>query len=909
MKPPVDGFWAKLRRAEDGEIIGWHPLVHHCADVAAVLEALLRLDVIGKRLARLGERECLSEADIARLCYLAALHDAGKVNHGFQAKKEVGGQFSWAGHVQELIGLLFNRMAPSDLGRSVERALELDTLLPWFAGDVDLLGAYLGAAIAHHGKPANPEGARICQRTIWEPRFGVDPMQGLEELVCAARSWFPNAFRDDSEALPSTQPFIHAFTGLLMLADWIGSDCSESAFPYSVEAMNAGERMAFARERAGSILLKLGIDAGPARCALQPIAVSFDTLKSAPEQRARPAQTAVERLSPAQSGSTVVLEAETGSGKTEAALVHFLKLFRAGHVDGMYFALPTRTAATQIQERVTAALERVFPTENERPAVVLAVPGYLRVDDAVGHRGSGFEVAWSPALSAPEALWNDDDLERYRYRAWAAENSKRYLAGTVVVGTIDQVLLSALRVNHAHLRASSLFRHLLVVDEVHASDGYMNVILNEVLDRHRAAGGHAFLMSATLGGSTRAALLGGRGSPAEALAEAVSAPYPLLSVRDNDAENLFRCAIEHSGPSREISTALVNEMTVPRAVAHRALAAARKGARVLVLRNTVNACLKTQRHLEAAASREERRLLFGIGSVACPHHARYAREDRISLDQAIEARFGKNRRESGGAVAVATQTVQQSLDLDADWLITDLCPMDVLLQRVGRLHRHARSNRPRGYESPSVVVLVPDTEDLGRFIREDGTVAGARGSGMGTVYEDLRILQATWDLLSDVRVLRIPSAARALVEPTVHPEALNRLVSERGEKWTAHARKLTGRLGADRAIAKLNIFRLDDEYLSLSFNRPDDGSIKTRLGVGDRLVDLVEDRMSPFGNKIRFLTLQHWLVRDADTDEQARRVEAIDGGLRFEFGSRSYRYDRLGLREDSDVGDDEVKDI
>src|SRR5690606_3841040 len=155
----------------------------------------------------------------------------------------------------------------------------------------------------------------------------------------------------------------------------------------------------------------------------------------------------------AEQGSTVILEAETGSGKTEAALLHFMKLFHAGLVDGLYFALPTRTAATQIHGRVCAVIARAFPNAATRPAVVLAVPGYLRVDDVLGTRGPNFSVAWSPdqpapILASPQALWNDDEVERYRFRGWAAEHPKRYLAGTVVVGTIDQVLLSALKVNH-----------------------------------------------------------------------------------------------------------------------------------------------------------------------------------------------------------------------------------------------------------------------------------------------------------------------------------------------------------------------------------------------------------------------------------------------------------------------------
>jgi CRISPR-associated endonuclease/helicase Cas3 len=135
----------------------------------------------------------------------------------------------------------------------------------------------------------------------------------------------------------------------------------------------------------------------------------------------------------------------------------------------MYFALPTRTAATQMHQRVYEAITRAFPSESTRPPVVLAVPGYIAVDDGVAHRLPGFEV-----------LWNDNEAERFRFRGWAAENPKRYLAGPIVVGTIDQVLLSTLMVSHAHMRATALLRQFLVVDEVHASDSYMIALLRSV---------------------------------------------------------------------------------------------------------------------------------------------------------------------------------------------------------------------------------------------------------------------------------------------------------------------------------------------------------------------------------------------------------------------------------------------
>lgn len=95
-------FWGKLRQL--GDIPAeweWHPLLDHCADVAAVTNTLLQLPVWQQRLAKLAGRE-LDPTDRARLCVLAALHDVGKLNLGFQAKgrPDLG---ATAGHVEEAV--------------------------------------------------------------------------------------------------------------------------------------------------------------------------------------------------------------------------------------------------------------------------------------------------------------------------------------------------------------------------------------------------------------------------------------------------------------------------------------------------------------------------------------------------------------------------------------------------------------------------------------------------------------------------------------------------------------------------------------------------------------------------------------------------------------------------------------
>lgn len=881
--PPTD-FWGKLgaRPGVDGEVPHWHPLIDHCCDVGACTEALLRVPTIAARLARFGGQERLDEVMIERLAYLAALHDMGKFNHGFQNKAFPASQ-PLAGHVVEPISLLCTFVDLPEKGALLD-ALAVTDLLRWFGEEWDL-ARYLAAAISHHGRPVEPQQAAA---SLWRASATRDPIAGVRELTIKAKRWFPAAFAPDAAPLPSRAEFQHVFAGLVMLADWIGSDAA--LFPFAEPG--DGDRMCFARERAGEAMRRMGLDPRRARAQLRDSPPVLTEILSVPELR--PIQAAATSLPAPPEGSLATLEAETGSGKTEAALAHFVTLYREGRVDGLYFALPTRTAATQIYRRVTRAVEKAFPEAESRPPTVLAVPGYLDVDGVGGTRLAPFEV-----------LWNDDDRERFRFRGWAAEHPKRYLAGAVVVGTIDQVLLSGLAVGHAHMRASALLRHLLVVDEVHCSDAYMTRLLGEVLRRHIAAGGHALLMSATLGSTARERLLRPEFHPravaVPGFSEACNTPYPAFSHRAATSSPTVQ-PVESDSRSRRVEVTLADEIAAPRAVAERALQAARAGASVIVLRNTVRDCLLTQQALEDLAHAPgEDGLLFRCGEVVAPHHARFARDDRAALDEALEQAFGKGcpRR---GIVAVTTQTVQQSLDLDADLLITDLCPIDVLLQRIGRLHRHPGRPRPRGFEMPRVVVLVPKERDLGALIRHDGEARGPHG--LGTVYPDLRILEATWRILLQRSALEIPSDNRLLVESATHPTPMADLVEELGERWHAHASWIEGVTIGDEQQAQLNFMHWDSPFLGndkmdRKWLFPSDEMarrITTRLGEADRLAVFDPALPGPFGEPVRALTLPAYWARGAAADELPAAISAAAGVIHFRFGNRDFTYDRLGLR-------------
>ena len=878
-------FWAKAHPygAQGPEHI--HLLEHHLADVGACFEALLAQPAIRLRLAQSGGGEELDGATIARLSLIAAMHDLGKVNIGFQAQVWRNADHSAgpkppqrAGHVADLTPVLN--------GSDRETAKWFFDALGWWKEATDnwddaggeTFYALFTAALSHHGRPVQLEGEWSANPRIWRAYGNLDPREQVRRIGALAKEWFRDAFTSDAPRLPSAPAFQHMFLGLCTLADWMGSN-DKAWFPYCDEPRD--DYISVARKQAHDAVKAIGLDLAEQRGRFAKIP-GFETLFSgyAPKavQQAAWNTPLDERI--------VIIESETGSGKTEAALWRFARMYEQELVDGLYFALPTRAAAVQLHERVEAFVERMFV--EERPPVVLAVPGYDTGADAA-----------PAALPEPNAEYHEHDRAE---RPWASERPKRYLAAQIAVGSIDQAMMGALKVRHAHLRAACLARNLLVVDEVHASDAYMSRIIKALLDAHREAGGYALLMSATLGSVARRQWLSvGRTRPSDAppLDEAIDAPYPAVSVLSRGRDTPAKV-----GGNAEEKTVHVEAQPLIGnfgAAARLALEAARNGAKALVVRNTVASALSTQQALEAEASEADRARLFALNGTTAPHHGRFAQGDRRLLDGEIEARLGKERRESGGLVVVGTQTLEQSLDIDADLLITDLCPMDVLLQRIGRLHRHERGGRPAGYQTPRCIVLTPESADLSPLLEKGGVNRHGLGP-QGKVYEDVRVLEATRRLITEHPEWRIPAMNRELVERATHPEALKAIVKQMGDKWREHANSVEGGeladgLTAGSAIIKRNLSFFTDN-LDVLFGSAEE-RIRTRLGDEGIDVELAPPQRSPFEGAPSIARLSvpaRWL--SGERVEGAVTAEpAPEGGFTFAVGERRFHYDRLGLRK------------
>jgi CRISPR-associated endonuclease/helicase Cas3 len=854
--------WGKRSRDGD-EHAPFHPLCDHMLDVAACFVALT---VEGGRIrdamhATAGR--VLDDRDIARLAVFVFLHDFGKANSGFQAKRwRTGAPRGWPSHAGHCVEA---RLA-FELDEHPLAGLPLNEMSSWGNAAFDLMLASLG----HHGRPVRePVGA---DPHVWKPVFGADgrevynPAVALAEIGDRVRRELKRAFEPGGDSLPASASFVHLFAGLVQLADWLGSD--QRFFRYSEPGVTRtfSEALQFATHAVETI----GLNATPLRAALRQAGITFESAFDVASPL--PAQAA---LGDAALGPLLVLESETGSGKTEAALWRFATLFEAGKVDSLYFALPTRVAASQVYERVRKFVARVWSTN--APVVVRALPGYESADGTNKIALPDYQTQWSD---------NPDDLNASR--RWAAESPKRFLAATIAVGTIDQALLAALSVRHAHLRHAMLSRSLLVVDEVHASDTYMSELLEHLVDAHIVTGGHALLLSATLGSSQRVRFQGKTCPPS--VDDACALPYPALT----DGARLFK--LDPGGRKKHIHWETLNAIDDHARVAQLAIDAARQGARVLIVRNTVPSAIATQKAIEAAI--DDRAWLFDVEGVATLHHSRFSRQDRPLLDAQVEARIGKERKGMKACIVVGTQTLEQSLDLDADLLITDICPMDVLLQRIGRLHRHKRadSQRPEAFRQPRAWVLIPRSASFDACLERPRSGLGNLRNG-GGVYPDLRMIEATRRLIDAQPERQIPRDNRVLVERATHPHCLDAIANELGAAWQQMAQQLDGGKSAERVVARMHALNYDARFEALAFPGAEE-HVATRLGAADRLIHFDPPVRGPFGIGVKEIAIRHHMLpADLDPDVSPFDISAHGEGFEFTLGGDRFTYSRFGVEK------------
>jgi CRISPR-associated endonuclease/helicase Cas3 len=380
----------------------------------------------------------------------------------------------------------------------------------------------------------------------------------------------------------------------------------------------------------------------------------------------------------------VIIEAPTGVGKTEAALYLADYWARTLLQRGAYVAMPTMATSNQMFGRVWEVLSRRYPEMTIEPLLVHS------------------QARWSKAEPPPNVHISrqepHDREQEVDSMAWFLPR-KRSLLAPFGVGTVDQTFLSVLQTRHFFVRLFGLSHKTLIFDEVHAYDTYMSALFQRLLGWLRAVGATVVILSATLPESTRRQLL--RAYAGVEDEDVPESTYPAITwAMEGDVGVL---PVE-SPESRTVTLGWIDRD--PETVVEVLDEALREGGCAAVICNTVGRAQNVYRALrDAALVPDEELTLF---------HARFPSAWRDEIEKDVLSHFGKDGHRPERAVVVATQVIEQSLDLDFDVMISDLAPVDLLVQRAGRMHRHDRESRPEPVSAARLFVGGPVVED-GRF--------------------------------------------------------------------------------------------------------------------------------------------------------------------------------------------------
>ncbi|APX95098.1 CRISPR-associated helicase/endonuclease Cas3 [Halomonas sp. 1513] len=645
----------------------------------------------------------------------------------------------------------------------------------------------------HHGQPVEAEQLRLEQFFVKETD-GDDleaARQFIEEWAGLIDVEWPVETLVSSEWLKAFLTLSWTIAGWATLSDWLGSN--QEHFRYCEKEMPIAEYWErYALPRAEAALRDTGFDRLPEPLAYSGLDQWFDGGPITPT----PLQCEAESLPISPGPQLFILEDITGAGKTEAACILTQRLLAAGHAEGLYFALPTMATSNAMYERL-GLLHRRFFSADSHPSFVLA------------HGASRLNESFSLAIDRPQP--GDRDYEPGEATAtahcnrWLADSRKKALLAEVGVGTIDQALMGALPFRHQSLRLFGLARKVLIVDEVHAYDHYMQTLLNQLLSYHARQGGSAILLTATLPNAMRESLAAAwRAGLDREPAALERSDFPLLTQIDVDASREVALG-SRPEVSREVDIDWLTEETE---AIETILAAAAAGECVAWVRNTVDDAIRAFEAVRERHPEPECCLLF---------HSRFAMLDRQRIESDVLARLGKTSTPEcrRGQVLISTQVFQESLDCDVDLMISDLAPIDLLIQRAGRLQRHVRGPR----RPPVLQVLAPEWADA-----PDEHWLKRTLPGTNAVYRDTSLLWLTQRVLRELGGIRMPEQARLLIE-SVYGEVID-LVPDglQGARW-----EQKGIQRVATSMANFNALELKAGYVWDRHKWQEEQEIGTRL--------------------------------------------------------------------------------
>ncbi|MFH8986761.1 type I-E CRISPR-associated protein Cse1/CasA [Streptomyces sp. NPDC017940] len=698
--------WAKHDRKTDG----WLPLWRHMADSAAVAGKLWDDWLPRSMKGLVAEALPEGEADARRLAvFLGGVHDIGKASPAFACQVDLLAEGMRTAGLDMLSRKEYGtdrRLAPHGLAGQL-------LLQEWLESRHGLnpraSGQFAVVAGGHHGTPPEHQQIHDLQlrsRLLRHPgsseaewrRVQYELLDGCAEMADVGSRWASWG----AARLP--QPVQVVLTAVVILSDWIAS--APELFPYDPASWQpAGPLGETRRLHAAWRGLELPGPWSP-REPEQAAETLFAERFTLPEgARIRPVQEEAVRVARAMpAAGLLMIEAPMGEGKTEAAFAAAEILAARSGAGGCLVALPTRATGDAMFPRLLRWLDKL-PLDGPQSVVLAHAKAALNdVWAGIMRRDrraiAAVELDGRQQVDAEHAAERTEPAGLHAHQ-WLRGRKKALLA-SFAVGTVDQVLFAGLKSRHLALRHLAVAGKVVIIDEVHAYDAYMSRYLDRVLEWLAAYRVPVVLLSATLPADRRRSLAAAyTGQPTEADGlgpESVpDDAYPLITAVAPGATTQVARPAAASGRRTDVCLERLND-DLDR-LADRLESELAGGGCALVVRNTVD------RVLAAADVLRER---FGDGAVTVAH-SRFLAADRAARDMELRERFGPGSDPvTGPHVVVASQVVEQSLDVNFDLLVTDLAPVDLLLQRMGRLHRHPRERPPRLAQARCLVTGVAD---------------------------------------------------------------------------------------------------------------------------------------------------------------------------------------------------------
>ncbi|MDY6050710.1 MAG: CRISPR-associated helicase Cas3' [Corynebacterium sp.] len=730
LSPQALSVWAK-----SGDETGWLSIGQHLADAASVAAVLWDEWVPATTKRHLSRKLDLSEGEVKRLLvFLAGTHDLGKCTITFtrqieNARAEDGWEYAYLVEQVGQAGLPlekgFFESGLKHFPHGLASAIILRQWLKSLGYSPRFANSLAAIADAHHGKPSSkqlrkPDADEYLAIEDYPPQWKAVHQELIDGMAAATEISKVLSKLPHKGVRP---PEAQLLAGLVVVADWISSN--SDAFPFTPESITAGEAT---RVREGIDAVQLTQSWHP-RALPDEIVDRYRTAFAWPKSLSpRPVQQIIAQVADSLNEPVLfIVEAPTGEGKTEAGLMAASILGAKHGAQGLFFAAPTMSTSNGLFNRTRHWAEN-------------SLEGGDVVSMYLAHSKNQHEEAFRNLKYHSRSFRNISDGGTVIATQWLS-GSKKGVLSNIVVGTVDQVLLLALQMKHSMLRHIGLAGKVIIIDEVHSYDTYMSEYLERALEWLSWYGATVILMSATLPPAQREKLCRAYHRTAftpDELTALKSKSYPQITTVTRSGVAVHPVQSRPSDATTQV--AYIDDAV--EALVDKLSSLLEAGGIALVICDTVRRAQDAYKALSESFHNVEL------------HHSAFIASERSAKEERLRRILGPDSHRGGERpdqlIVVATQVAEQSLDIDADVLITDIAPMDLIIQRLGRVHRHTRPTADR-----------PGNLQVARlFIRGIGgwTPAPTFSRGITHVYDE-KILLATLACMPEaiVRPEDVPS--------------------------------------------------------------------------------------------------------------------------------------------------------